>query len=90
MRDLKKYEVALIWISGRDLTKPKPKPKPFQDAQYVFLETNNDYLFSYQFHSVGIGIAYSVTSAPNFIHRFMQRLCLGIRWEMLVKNKEAE
>ena len=73
---MNKTRKAVLWLTGRDLLKPK--------------EIINDGLF--RFHTptllwrltIGFGaLTIEGAAAPNAIHRLLQRIILGFKWEML-------
>lgn len=70
----------VLWIIGRDLLKPYVKP-PDKNAMYVL---RDDSPGLWRFVLVDKNIFFIETKkAPNFIHRFMQRVILGFKWELI-------
>lgn len=73
----------LLWLTGRDLLAPPPptsipgeiRIRYYPPAKFVMMPTGDEFL---QFH---------VPVAPNFIHRLLQRLILGIKWRMYVEGE---
>lgn len=68
---------TVLWITGSDLLKPEVASPP----EYVFL-TTPPYRWRLIF-SDDNGLMIDLSQAPIFLHRFMQRICFGIRWRML-------
>jgi hypothetical protein len=77
MKPSLKLRQAVLWITGHDLLRPKPvlQPghivfKPIPLLWYITF-TKDEYM------------KITHPSGPNVLHRFMQRVCFGIRWKML-------
>lgn len=66
---------AVLWITGRDLLKPKPEPL----GNWRLSTFDENWSLSF---SGGGNFLIIMESAPNFIHRAIQRVFLGFRWRM--------
>ena len=74
-KEMGQIGVFFLWLLGQPLVDPKKKPAHgeisfYQPTNWWKLEITP----TFQIHT---------TTAPNVLHRAMQRVILGFRWEFL-------
>ena len=71
---------TIIWITGKDLLKPKSKKVGEGE---ITIRGPDPAIFEYAPAGDYFSITFNITVAPNFIHRFLQRVCFGVKYRMI-------
>lgn len=75
----------MLWLTGRDMLVPKPTP-PVSGC----LASNSFTVLERRWEMTLVknsDLHFYVATGPNFIHRAMQKLVLGIHWRMMPTNE---